>query len=225
MQATIQQPRLFIIGYARPYRLELAEAFRDQDYEVLDMKDIQLALYALNSMSPDVVIMDWTTDAPMSTLAFVERYASLMPVLIHTQHGALMDVVQGLRAGAADYIRMPCFFPELLARVERAQASSPGARELSIGGLSLNVRSGVAHIGDTTVEMTGREARILAALMQCPEHSVSRNALMRVAGINTAKATIIESYIKQLRKRHDHLRRSVRTRYGKGYGYFPESAT
>jgi DNA-binding response OmpR family regulator len=70
--------------------------------------------------------------------------------------------------------------------------------------------------------MTEREARILSALLRCPNQSVSRDALMRIAGIRKAQPTIIESYIKQLRKSHALLRRCIRTRYGQGYVYCPE---
>ena len=45
---------------------------------------------------------------------------------------------------------------------------------------------------------------------------------MRVAGIKGTKATIIESYMKKLRKRHPQLRCSVRTKYGRGYAFCPE---
>lgn len=117
---------------------------------------------------------------------------------------------------------MPCYFPEILARVERAQADAPGRRCLTLGNLSLDVETAVAKIDETPVRMTAREARMLSALIRCPERPVSREVLMRVAGITNAKATIVESYMKQLRKRHPLLRRSVRTRYGQGYAFCPE---
>ncbi|WP_413207875.1 helix-turn-helix domain-containing protein [Rhodospirillum sp. A1_3_36] len=79
----------------------------------------------------------------------------------------------------------------------------------------------MARIDGESVTMTEREARILAALIRCPGHPVPRETLMRVAGITTAKPTIVESYIKQLRKRHAFLRRALRTRYGRGYAFYP----
>lgn len=216
------QPRIFLVGYRRAYRLELAEGFRDQGFAVSVFEYPRLAAHAMTHTPPDVVVMNWLPASPLTSLEFVERYGGLMPVLILTGHNVLIDVVQSLRAGAADYIRAPCYFPEILARVESAQASSPTTRRLSIGSLSLDVGSGVAHIGNDTMRMTTREARILAALIRCPERPISRDALMRVAGISGVKPTIIESYIKQLRQRHSLLRRCVRTRYGQGYAYFPQ---
>jgi|GEM_PF-2983104 len=187
------------------------------------MKDIQLALYALGSVRPDVVLLDWTVTPPMTTQEFVERYSGLFPVLVLTRHAVLMDTVYTLRAGAADFIRQPCFMPEIVARVERAQTASPVRQRISQGRISLDVGSGIAKIGEHSLHLNGREARILAALLCCPDHPVSRDSLMRTAGINRAKPTIIESYIKQLRKKHAYLRRALRTRYGRGYAYCPEA--
>lgn len=189
---------------------------------MLTLEDAHLAAQALSHQSPDAVLINWTQSAPLTSLAFVERYSGLVAVVILSRHDVLIDVVESLRAGAADYMRQPCFFPEVLARVERARASSFTTRRLSVGKLSLNVAGSVAHIGDDVVRMTDREARILAALIRCPERAVSREGLMRASGIGTAKPTIIESYIKQLRKRHAVLRRCVQTKYGQGYAYCPE---
>lgn len=185
-------------------------------------ENTELAVLALSWQCPDAILINWMQPPPLSSLAFVERYGGLMPVLMLTGHSVLIDIVQSLRTGAADYIRLPCYFPEILARVERAQTAAPTDKRLSIGSLTLDVGSGVAHIENNTVRMTAREARILAALIRCPERPISRDALMRVAAITDAKSTIIESYVKQLRRKHPLLRRCVRTRYGQGYAFFPE---
>lgn len=218
MQATPAPSRLFIIGYTRAYRLELCDAFRDQGYQVATYADMRLAEYAIKEQGhPDLVLTDWLDRGGMSTRNFVERYAGLLPVLVHSAHSALIDIVQSLRAGAADYIRHPCFFPEILARMERAQAYSSTTRRLEAGRISLDAGAGVAQIDGETVLMTIREAAILSALLQCPDQPVSRDTLMRIAGIRKARPTIIESYIKQLRKKHRILRTAIRTKYGQGY--------
>ena len=102
-----------------------------------------------------------------------------------------MDVVGAFRAGAADYLRMPCYFPEILARVERAQAASPVNREVTLDDVAVSLDTFAARVGNHAFQMTEREARILAALIRCPNHPVSREALMRVAGITKAKPTLV----------------------------------
>ena len=208
-----------IVGHTRAERLALTEAFRGEGYAVEYFADVALAMLALGRRSPDAVLIDWRPE----TLAFIERHGGLVPVLVLSRHGALLDVVRSFKAGAADYLRQPCYFPEILARVERARSTARVEERLSLGSLSLDVASGVAHIDGVSVPMTEREARMLAALIRCPEQPVAREALLRVAGITRAKPTIVESYIKQLRQRHALLRRCVRTRYGRGYVFCREA--
>jgi len=218
------KPRIFLVGYPRGYRLELAAAFSDQGYQVSFYQDARLAAHTLSFECPDAVLMNWAVSPPLTTLEFIKRYGGILPVLVLSSHNVLIDVVQSLKSGAADYIRSPCFFPEILARVQRAQAALPLRKTLTIGKLALDVESGVAHIEQVSLQLTKREARILAALMRCPEQAVSREALMRVADITDAKSTIIESYMKLLRQKHPYLRYSILTRYGQGYVFFPKGA-
>ncbi len=217
--ATPCQPRMFIVGYTRVCRLALAEEFSEQGFSVTIHADTELAMMAIDQQCPHVIVMDWIQPSSPTALEFMRRYGGLVPVLIMSTRAVLIDVVQSLRAGAADYIRMPCHFPELLARVERAQAASPTSRSLSIGNMSLDVGSGVAYMENAAVHLTARQARILAALIQCPDQAISRDTLMRVAGISDVKPTIVESYMKQLRQKHPMLRRNIRTKYGQGYAY------
>ncbi|GAB6044105.1 response regulator transcription factor [Endothiovibrio diazotrophicus] len=216
------QPRLFLIGYPRGYRRELVDAFAQEGYAVAEYEDPRLAAEAFGHTLPDAVVVQWNTAAPLGTLEFVERYGGLLPVLVHTSHAVLIDIVRTLRAGAADYIRQPCFFPELLARVERAQAAAPRREQIAVGGVVLDVGSRVVRIGEARFQLTTREARILAALLRRPARAISRPTLLRTAGISDVKPTILESYAKQLRQKHPLLRRSLRTVYGQGYAFFPE---
>lgn len=216
------QRRLFLIGYTRAYRLELCEAFREQGYHVTPYADMRLAEYAIREQGhPDLVLTDWLIQDHANTPVFIDRYAALFPVLVHSVHDLLIDVVQSLRAGAQDYIRQPCYFPELLARLDCTRTKAPATQRLTVGPVTLDTATGIAHIGPDTLHMTPREASILAALLQCAGQAVPRQTLLHLAGIRSAKPTIIESYIKQLRKRHLHLRATIHTRYGRGYGYFP----
>lgn len=181
----------------------------------------ELAALVLDRQYPDAVILDWTIVPPLTSFQFVERYGGLLPVVILTRHSILIDVVRTLRVGAADYIRWSTYFPEILARVEKARTTASANQRVAVGNLVLDVEAGVARIDHAPVHMTTREARMLSIMIRCPERAVSREALMRIAGITDAKATIVESYMKQLRKRHPLLRDSIRTRYGQGYAFSP----
>lgn len=213
MQTSLNRKRVFIVGFSRAYRRELADALREEGYLVSPYQSYELAHYAMKLDSPDTVLMDFCGE----TLDFIKRYGGLLPVLVLSERQALMEIVTVLREGATDYIRLPCYFPEILARMERNVVQQPIARPVEIGDFCLDGASGVLKLAGETQTLSKRESLILAALMRCPDSPVTRDKLMRVAGIGKVKATIVESYIKALRKRHPALRQAIRTRYGGGY--------
>lgn len=216
------QPRIFLVGYARGFRVELADAFREQGFVITAFDNPALVATALGFECPNAIIMNWIPASPLTSLEFIKRYGGVVPTIILSSHNVLMDVVTSLRAGAADYIRTPCHLPEILARVERTQSPVPTGRRVTVAGMTLEVETGVAQIGDETAHLTQREARLLSALMRCPERAVSREALLRCTGVTDAQPTIIESYIKKLRQRHPLLRTAIHTKYGQGYYFLPE---
>ena len=100
MDTPPSQPRLFLVGFHRAYRLELSEAFREQGYMVTTHDTPELAEIALGMRCPDAILMRWTDAPPLTSLAFVERHGGLAPTLILTRRHVLIDAVRALRAGA-----------------------------------------------------------------------------------------------------------------------------
>lgn len=206
-------PDLRFRAFPRAYRLELAEAFSGEGYGVRVFESLALASLAMEQSAPAALIIDWRAE----TLDLVRRYSGIMPVLVLTKHNVLLDVVSALKAGALDYVRLPCFFPEILARLQRGGATLNRGEVMRLGGLSLDLAKSQISIDGEGISLSDREARMLAALMRNPGQPVSREALMRVAGITKAKPTIVESYIKQLRKRAFIFQSAIKTHYKKGY--------
>lgn len=213
MLSSPYRKRVFIVGFSRAYRRELAEALREEGYRVSLYQSFELAHYAMKLDSPETVLMDFRGE----TLDFIKSYGGLLPIFVLSERQALMEVVTVLREGAADYIRLPCYFPEILARIERNLPQQPIARPVTVGDICLDAASGMLKVESETLTLSKRESLILAALMRCPDNPVTRDKLMRVAGITNARTTIVESYIKTLRKCHPRLRQAIRTRYGGGY--------
>jgi DNA-binding response OmpR family regulator len=102
-----------------------------------------------------------------------------LPVIVLTGRPE-RDVAMCLAAGADDYMRKPFQFGELLERV-RARlrtASRPAVRNVVTGGgISLDLMSRRATIGDRTVELSGREFAMLEALIRRPGQILSRSQL------------------------------------------------
>ena len=130
-------------------------------------------------------------------------------ILMLTAKDALQDKVEGLRAGADDYLTKPFAFDELLARIEalqrRAQGRSEVEQELRVGDLSLDPGSRRVFRGETPISLTVREFELLRYLMANADRVVSRERLLNSVweyGYDPG-TKIVDVYVRYLRKKID----------------------
>ncbi|WP_126599390.1 response regulator transcription factor [Dictyobacter aurantiacus] len=126
-----------------------------------------------------------------------------MPVLMLTAKDAPSDQVQGLSAGADDYVTKPFPFEVLLARIRsllrRQQLDHPSV--LHFADLSLDTGSHVVQRGSREVSLTSLEFKLLQEFLIHPRQVLSKDVLLdRVWGYDF-DANVVEVYIKQLRQK------------------------
>jgi DNA-binding response OmpR family regulator len=141
----------------------------------------------------------------LSVLRELRRRGELLPVLILTARDDLHDKVEGLDAGAADYVTKPFRLEELLARV-RVQLRDGHASEatlLEASGVRLDVRTRKAMVGGELVDLTAREFTMLETLMRHPGQVLSREQLLaHVWGYDyDPGSNVVEVYIRYLRRK------------------------
>ena len=156
-----------------------------------------------------------------------------VPVLMLTARSQLEDRVEGLDAGADDYLPKPFAFPELLARV-RALARRPPEKMdrgavLAVGDIELDPgRHEVRRAGER-IDLTAKEFALLATLMQRPGQVFTRSVLMDTVwgGTTGAYTNAVDLYVHYLRKKldRDGEPSRVRTVHGAGYTFDPRPAT
>ena len=156
-----------------------------------------------------------------------------VPVLMLTARSQLEDRVEGLDAGADDYLPKPFAFPELLARV-RALARRPPEKTdrgavLAVGDIELDPgRHEVRRAGER-IDLTAKEFALLATLMQRPGQVFTRSVLMDTVwgGTTGAYTNAVDLYVHYLRKKldRDGEPSRVRTVHGAGYTFDPRPAT
>jgi DNA-binding response OmpR family regulator len=146
------------------------------------------------------------------------------PILMLTARDAVPDRVQGLDAGADDYLVKPFAVSELLARVRalvRRSQMTPEDNALVFEDLKLDLRSREATRGDQTIELTSREFALLETLMRHPGQVLTRAQLLdQVWGLDApVESNVVETYIHYLREKVDRGfdRRLIRTVRGAGY--------
>jgi DNA-binding response OmpR family regulator len=143
-----------------------------------------------------------------------------MPVLVLTARDAWHERVDGLKAGADDYLGKPFHIEELLARLEALVRRHHGhaSSTLQVGGLELdNDRQLVRDPNGQEHPLTGREFRLLRYMMLNADKVLSKNELSEhvYEEDDLRDSNVIEVYINRLRQRFGKT--CILTRRGQGY--------
>lgn len=173
---------------------------------------------------PDLVVLDWMLPG-MDGLEVCRRLraGSGVPILILTARGSVQDRVQGLDAGADDYLVKPFAFEELMARIRallrRAQPSTPEV--LRFADLSLDTGTHQAFRASHPIELTAKEYELLELFLRNPRQVLTRDVIFdRVWGYDFGgESNIIEVYVRYLRQKTEinGAQRLIHTVRGVGY--------
>jgi two-component system copper resistance phosphate regulon response regulator CusR len=147
-----------------------------------------------------------------------------------TARGGLEQRVEGLDAGADDYLSKPYHFPELLARVRALLRRGPALQraELSVDDLVVDTRARRVERGGTPVLLTTKEFALLEYLLRRKTQVVTRSEIAEHVWDDTfdPMSNLIEVYIQRLRRKIDDGRptKLIHTRRGAGYTLSAEAA-
>jgi DNA-binding response OmpR family regulator len=205
----------------------ISRVLREEGYAVETTGDGRTGLSRALSEDFDLLILDWMLP-DRSGLQIVRglRAAEIgVPVLMLTARDQIEDRVEGLDAGADDYLPKPFAFPELLARV-RALARRPWAEKsagmaLSAGDVTLDPVRHEVRRGGERIELTAKEFALLATLLQRPGQVFTRSVLLDTVwgGSPEVYANVVDLYVSYLRKKLDPDGEPSRIRTIRGVGY------
>lgn len=181
------------------------------------------ALRYMRYRQPRVVLLDLTIPGldGLQVLHKARAEGLRTPVLVLTARGAVGDRVQGLNAGADDYLAKPFDLDELEARV-RALLRRQGedvSPDPQCGPLRLDRESGAFYLHESVLEVTPREQAALKALMARPGQAVPKDKLYRMVFPMAAEVQLeaIEVVAYRLRKKLAGTGVSLVTLRGLGY--------
>jgi two-component system copper resistance phosphate regulon response regulator CusR len=202
----------------------VAQGLREEGYTVERAADGHDGGHALDTSTWDLVILDWWLPGP-DGLALLQRFrraGRTTPVLFLTARDAVAQRVEGLHAGADDYLCKPFAYEELLARVQallrRGQAST--GTEWRHHDVVLNPTANRAERAGKPLHLTAREQALLLFFLRHPGEVLSRTRLYEQVWQEQydGLSNTLEVHVMELRKKLEaHGPRLLHTVRGRGY--------
>jgi DNA-binding response OmpR family regulator len=206
MNDVSRPPRVLVVEDDDEIAQTLQRSLRLEGYEVRIASDGVSALDDAHAFLPDLVVLD----LGLPRLDGIEVARTLrehddVPILMLTARDALEARVEGLDAGADDYLVKPFERQELLARLRALLRRRPprGAAPLVVGDLQLNPDTHEVERAERTIELTQREFELLEYLMRNERIVISRQRLLdEVWGYDPFSTTnTIEVFVSNLRRK------------------------
>lgn len=218
--------RILLVEDDRETRQLVAAALREQGYVVTPVDRGAAATSAIRNQQFSAVVLDVRLpDSDGIALCREWRSGGFdLPILILTARTDVSSRVDGLNAGADDYLGKPFALAELRARLSsvlRRSAERLRARVFRSGDLSLNFARRQVWRAGVEVPLTRREFELLERLVRARGHAVSREDLLEeIWGAATPEAgASLEVIIGRLRRKLDAAGSERLIRTFRGYGY------
>jgi len=211
----------------------LARVLREEGYAVETAGDGRAGFARATDDSFDLLVLDWMLPdrSGIQILRGLRAAGVGTPVLMLTARDQVEDRVEGLDAGADDYLPKPFALSELLARVRaltRRQAKLGDQAEavLRVGDLALDPVRHIVRRGEERIELTAKEFALLHTLVGRPGQVFTRSVLLDTVwgAPGEVQTNAVEMYVSYLRKKLDRAGEPsrIRTVRGVGYAFEPE---
>jgi len=214
--------RILLVEDDHPLAQTMLDMLREDQNTVDWLDDGQQAVNAIIEEPFDLVILDLTLPRldGLEVVRQARNQGSQTPIIILTARSDLGEKLQGLDAGADDYLTKPFAMAELKARIRavtRRGTNSPSLSGLQVGRITLNTDTGQLILDDQATTLPRSEFQILQYLMRHPDQVATRRRLEeQLYGWDAgAESNALEVHIHHLRRRVG--KSTIRTVRGVGY--------
>lgn len=220
--------RILIVEDELPMRTALHDVLVAEGYRVLLAADGESGLQKALAEKPDLLLLDIMLPRldGYAVCAELRRISNAVPILMLTAKGQVEDRVQGLDAGADDYLVKPFSTDELLARVRallrRARRQTQTPTKFKLGETEIDLIRQTACRGRQVLHITAKEFAMLRLMAEASGEPISRERFLDVVWGYTAFPTTrtVDNHIASLRAKledNPEAPRWIHTVHGVGY--------
>ena len=217
---------IWIIEDETAIRDFLKRGLCDNGYAVETFADGLEAWQRLEQDSPDLLLLDIRMPG-MNGLELCRRFRAsfgyALPIIMLTALGTTEDIVDGLHAGADDYVVKPFRFAEVLARTQSAlrRQQTTAGDTITYGDLRIDMKTHKVTRGDVVCDLSVKELRLLTYMVEHHGELLSRSQLLRDVWDRDfdTNTNVVDVYIRYLREKIDQpfSEKMIHTVVGVGY--------
>lgn len=221
--------RILIVEDEPNLLAQLQQRLRKAGYVVDTATDGEEGLYYGREYDYDAAIIDLGLPKldGMDLIGQLRKLNRDFPVLVLTARSHWQDKVEGLEAGADDYLTKPFQTEELLARLNALvrRAAGYASPVIEEGGLKLDTAKKEVRLEDNLIELTAYEYKVLEYLMLNPSRVISKTELTEHLYEQDfdRDSNVIEVFVGRLRKKLNPVN-PIRTVRGQGYRFSMEAS-
>ncbi len=222
----MDSPRILIVDDEPNIRDLLTTSLRFAGFVVQAVGNGAAAISAVLAEEPDLIVLDVMLP-DMNGFSVTKRLRTAgytAPILFLTAKDDTQDKITGLTVGGDDYVTKPFSLDEIVARIKAILRRTMAAEEEALiraGEISMDQDTHEVLVGDTTIDLSPTEFKLLRYLMLNPNRVLSKAQILdHVWEYDfNGDAGIVESYVSYLRRKLDQFSTEPLIQTKRGFGY------
>ncbi|KUJ63001.1 two-component system response regulator [Flavobacteriaceae bacterium CRH] len=183
----------------------LQQGLQEEGYQVTTANDGSKGFELTQNHQFDLILLDWMLPKinGLELCKAIRIKDQLTPIIFLTAKDTVQETIEGLKAGANDYIKKPFSFEELAERIKIHFRKQKGSETLTLGNIKIDLSKYIVLKNNEEVSLTHREFELLTYLIRNKGKVCSRNDILRdVWDINFEYDTgVIDVFMNAIRKK------------------------
>lgn len=183
----------------------LKQGLQEEGYQITTAADGSKGFELVQEQKFDLILLDWMLPKinGLDLCKAIRVKDQTTPIIFLTAKDTVQETIEGLKAGANDYIKKPFSFEELVERIKVHFRSKKQTETLTLGNITMDLSRHIVLKGDEEISLTQREFELLAYLIQYKGKVCTRNQILRdVWEINFEYDTgVIDVFMNAIRKK------------------------